>query len=100
MRANTVGTRTGDDVTATLLDMLAELTSHATATHPATGPARIDRIAVLERLRGALAAAQHTEMVAFARDQVEQQITRIETGRLDPATSLIWRRNGRVIAST
>lgn len=34
---------------------------------------RIDRIATLERLRSAAAAAQYVEMVAFARSQVEAQ---------------------------
>ncbi|WP_433800334.1 DUF222 domain-containing protein [Actinomycetospora sp. CA-084318] len=48
------------------------------------GAACIDRIAVLERARAALAAAQHTAMVAFGRAQVEQQLDQIATGRLDP----------------
>jgi hypothetical protein len=43
---------------------------------------RIDRIAAFEQLRGALAAAQQAEMVAFARSQVEAQIA---DDRLDPA---------------
>lgn len=42
----------------------------------------IDRIALLERLRAVVAAAQHAEIVAFARAQVEFQIA---TGALDPA---------------
>ena len=89
-----------DGVVAELAAMLVRLT--ALAAEP-TGPvrgteavgkavgdaARIDRIALLEQLRGALAAAQHTEMVAFARSQVEAQIA---DGTLDP------RRVGRGIA--
>ncbi len=38
----------------------------------------------MEQLRSALAAAQHAEMVAFGRDQVEEQIALVEAGRLDP----------------
>jgi len=79
-----------DAVTATLLGDLARYTRYAT--HPDTtvpgaaglpGAAlaggavpdavRIDRIAALERIRAALAAVQHVEMVAFARSQVEAQ---------------------------
>ena len=48
------------------------------------GAVRVDRIAVLEQLRAALAAAQHTEIVAFARAQVEEQKDLIAAGRLDP----------------
>ncbi len=39
---------------------------------------------MLEQLRAALAAAQHTEMVAFGRAQVEEQSEQIAAGRLDP----------------
>ncbi|WP_298798613.1 DUF222 domain-containing protein [Pseudonocardia sp. 73-21] len=73
-----------DDRTAALLCTLAQMTAHATDPGPATSAARIDRIAVLEQLRAALAAAQHAEMVAFGRQQVEEQIALVETGRLDP----------------
>ena len=54
--------------------MLARL--GALAADPAAGSDadRIDRIAVLEQLRGAVAAAQHAEIVAFARSQVEAHI--------------------------
>jgi len=38
----------------------------------------------MEQIRSALAAAQHAEMVAFGRHQVEQQIALVENGRLDP----------------
>ena len=73
-----------DDVTAELLTVLASLTAHATSPAPATGAARIDRIAVLEQIRAAVAAAQHAEMVEFGRAQVEEQIELIEADRLDP----------------
>jgi hypothetical protein len=84
MRSNLVGeggaeasTETSDEVVAELGVMLARL--GALAAQPTVGDdvddaARIDRIALLERLRAALAAAQHTEMVAFARSQVEAHI--------------------------
>ncbi|MDT7745266.1 MAG: hypothetical protein QOE59_4344, partial [Actinomycetota bacterium] len=35
-------------------------------------------------MRAALAAAQHTEMVAFARAQVDEQAELVTAGRLDP----------------
>jgi len=73
-----------DDRTTALLAALAALTAHATDPGPATSAARIDRIAVLEQMRAALAAAQHAEMVAFGRQQVEEQIALVEAGRLDP----------------
>ena len=49
-----------------------------------SGTEWIDRIAVLEQIRAAVAAAQHTGMVAFARAQVEEQKDLIAAGRLDP----------------
>ena len=51
--------------------MLARLGALAVEPAPGTDADRIDRIAAFEQLRGALAAAQHAEMVAFARSQVE-----------------------------
>ena len=39
---------------------------------------------MLEQMRSALAAAQHTEMVAFGRSQVAEQADLITAGRLDP----------------
>ena len=54
--------------------MLARLGVLAAAPEQASDAVRVDRIAVLERLRGAVAAAQHGEMVAFARSQVEAHI--------------------------
>lgn len=80
------GTDRGDAVLADLSGVLDRLSAHtaATATDPGvvSDAVRIDRIAVLERLRGAVAAAQNAETVAFARSQVEEQIAR---GDLDPA---------------
>ncbi len=81
----------GDAVSAELAAMLARLTELAGA-DPATvagaatagGAALVDRIAVLEQLRAALAAAQHTTMVAFGRAQVEEQAGLVAAGRLDP----------------
>jgi hypothetical protein len=73
----------GDAVTTELTAILARLTelAHAPVDDPAVAAAaRVDRIAVLEQLRAALAAAQHTEMVAFARAQVEEQEELIAAG--------------------
>ena len=39
---------------------------------------------MLEQLRAALAAAQHTAMVAFGRSQVDEQAELVAAGRLDP----------------
>src|ERR1700712_5996309 len=82
----------GDAVTAELTGVpprLAELadlpTDPASSADPAAGGAElVDRIAVLEQLRSALAAAQHTEMVGFGRSQVAEQADLITAGRLDP----------------
>ena len=73
-----------DAVTAALLAGLAQLSAHAADPGSADGAVRIDRIAAMERLRAVLAAAQHAEMVGFGRRQVEEQITLVEDGRLDP----------------
>ena len=77
----------GDAVTTELTAILARLGELANA--PLENPAveaavRVDRIAVLEQLRAALAAAQHTEMVAFARARVDEQGDLVAAGRLDP----------------
>ena len=81
----------GDAVSAELAAMLARLTELAGA-DPATvadaaaagGGELVDRITVLEQLRAALAAAQHTTMVAFGRAQVDEQAELVTAGRLDP----------------
>ncbi len=80
-----------DAVTAALLADLARHTHHATRPDLTAVPAavpgavRIDRIAALERIRSAVAAAQHGEMVAFARSQVEAHISQVGAGSPDPA---------------
>jgi hypothetical protein len=77
----------GDAVSTELTAMLARLGELADAPlDDPTAPraAWVDRIAVLEQLRAALAAAQHTAMVAFARIQVEEQAELVAAGRLDP----------------
>ncbi len=79
--------KVGDAVTAELTALLARLGELADAPleDPTVGGAvRIDRIAVLEQMRAALAAAQHTEMVAFGRAQVAEQAELVAAGRLDP----------------
>jgi hypothetical protein len=75
-----------DDVTATLLGTLADMAVHAADPGPATSATRIDRIAAMEQIRSALAAAQHAEMVAFGRQQVEEQIAQgVAVPRIAPA---------------
>ncbi len=70
-----------DVVAAELTALLARFGDLANDPRPGSAAARVDRLAVMERMRGALAAAQHSEMVAFARLQVEDQIA---DGTLDP----------------
>ena len=73
-------------VTAFAAD-LARYQQHATHPDPVadvSDAARIDRITVLEQLRAAIAAAQYTEMVAFARSQVELHLDRVGAAGLDP----------------
>src|SRR3954447_8009736 len=77
----------GDAVTSELAAMLARLGELADAPlddATVTSAARGDRIAVLEKVRAALAAAQHTEMVAFGRTRVDEQAELVAAGRLDP----------------
>ena len=64
-----------DPVTAELSALLARLGE--LALHPAetTDTARIDSITILERIKAAAAAAQFERMVAFARSQVDLQLT-------------------------
>ena len=74
-------------VSLELTAILARLTELADLTaEPAAddGAELVDRIAVLEKARAALAAAQHTAMVAFGRAQVEEQAELVAAGRLDP----------------
>ncbi|MEJ2871676.1 DUF222 domain-containing protein [Actinomycetospora sp. OC33-EN08] len=78
------GDAVSDELTA-LLTRLSELAD--LSTDPACGitdAARIDRIALLEQTRTALAAAQHTEMVAFAKAHVEAQADLVAAHELDP----------------
>jgi hypothetical protein len=66
---------TADEITAELAAVLARFTALAEEPEDdAADGARIDRIALLERIRAATAAAQHTQMVRFARSQVEAHI--------------------------
>ncbi|MDL5157213.1 DUF222 domain-containing protein [Actinomycetospora termitidis] len=64
-----------------LLARLGELADHPA---PADDAEWVDRIAVLEQLRSAVAAAQHTAMVGFATAQVEAQAALLADGKLDP----------------
>jgi hypothetical protein len=72
-----------DPTTAEMTALLTRLGALARAARPGSDAARIDRIAVMERVRAALAATQHAEMVAFARSQVEAHIA---NDTLDPRT--------------
>ncbi|WP_433800730.1 DUF222 domain-containing protein [Actinomycetospora sp. CA-084318] len=67
-----------------LLTRLAELAELPTDPESDGGAACIDRIALLERARSVVAAAQHTAIVSFGRAQVEEQIELVAQGRLDP----------------
>jgi hypothetical protein len=81
------GDGAGDAVSAELTAILVRLGELADAVvdDPTVGGAvRIDRIGVLEQIRAGVAAAQHTEMVAFGRTQVEEQAELVAAGRLDP----------------
>ncbi|MFC5063689.1 DUF222 domain-containing protein [Actinomycetospora atypica] len=78
-----VGEAVSDELTA-LLARLGELADLPTDPVADGGVALVDQIACLERLRGAVAAAQHTAMVTFARSQVELQATQVAAGQLDP----------------
>jgi len=69
---------------AAVLARLSELAQAPTDSPDVPGAAWVDRIAVLEQMRAALAAAQHTAMVAFGRAQVDEQAEQIAAGRLDP----------------
>ena len=74
----------GDAVSAELAVLLARLGELAESAAVDDGAELVDRIAVLEKVRSAVAAAQHTAMVGFARTQVEEQAELIAAGRLDP----------------
>ncbi len=63
----------GDPVVGYLSEMLVALGGLAAGTGPADDAARVDRIAALERLKAAAAAAQATEILRFARSQVSRQ---------------------------
>jgi hypothetical protein len=80
-------TEVGDAVAAELTAVLArlgELAEGPVDDPTVTAAVRVDRIAVLEQLRAGVAAAQHTEMVAFARARVDEQGELVAAGRLDP----------------
>ena len=83
MSSNEVVDPVSVELTA-LLARLAELAELPTDPTSDGGAACVDRIAVLEKLRSAVAAAQHTAIVAFGRAQVEAQIELVAEGRLDP----------------
>ncbi len=80
MRSNEVN-EPADPVVAEVAALVARLAKLSAV--PGSDTDRIDRIAAFERARGAVAAAQQAEMVAFARSQVEAHIA---DGTLDPKT--------------
>ena len=63
----------GDAVTGWLGEVLTGLSGLAAGTVAVDDPTRIDRIALLERVKAAAAAAQCAEVVGFARSQVAAQ---------------------------
>jgi hypothetical protein len=62
-----------DPVTLWMDEILAALGALAFATDPVDDPARIDRIALAEKIKAALEAVQANEMVAFGKSQVAEQ---------------------------
>src|SRR3954468_8977361 len=85
MSSNT-GVGAGDAATTELAAILARLGELADLPldDPAGAAVLVDRIAVIEKVRAALAAAQHTSMVAFGRARVAEQAELVAAGRLDP----------------
>ncbi|WP_051085788.1 DUF222 domain-containing protein [Actinomycetospora chiangmaiensis] len=83
MSSNEVVDAVSEELTA-LLARLGELAELPTDPAGDGGAACVDRIALLEQARAALAAAQHTAIVTFGRTQVEEQVEQIADGRLDP----------------
>ncbi len=75
-----------DAVTAELAALLDRLTLLADGPSTSADPARVDQITLLERIKAAAAAAQHTVLVAFARSQVDTHTAQIAAGRLRPDT--------------
>ena len=63
----------GDGVTGWLAEVLAKVGGLAAGGDSVGDAVRIDRIAVLERIKASAAAAQAAEIVAFGRSQVEAQ---------------------------
>jgi hypothetical protein len=63
----------GDAVLAWLSGVLAGVGGVVDATGPVEDGIRVDRISLLERIKGAVAAAQCAEIVRFARSQVAAQ---------------------------
>ncbi len=78
------GGGTADAVTAELAALLDRLTLLADGPSTSLDPARVDQITLLERVKAAAAAAQHTVLVAFARSQVDTHTAQIASGRLRP----------------
>ena len=66
-----------ESMTTELRVVLARLGDLAVHDVPAGDAARIDRIALLERVKAAAAAAQHEQMVAFAWSHVAQQESQV-----------------------
>jgi hypothetical protein len=71
-----VATSSEDPLTARMEQMLADLAAAVDDAGPTTDAVRIDRIAALERLRAATAAAQAAECVRFAQSQSAEQLAR------------------------
>jgi hypothetical protein len=65
--------------------MLAQVADLATRPEPVTHAGWVDRIAALERLKAAVAAAQNAQIIGFARAEVEQHLDQVGVGGLDPA---------------
>jgi Domain of unknown function (DUF222) len=78
-----VGLASGDAVLGYLSEVLTAIGGLSDGTIRVDDAVRIDRIAVLEKIKAAAAAAQAAEIVAFARSQVaDQQQARVNYHRL------------------
>ena len=68
-----VGSADGDAIIGYLSEVLTAVGGIASGTGRAMAATRVDRIALLEKVKAAVAAAQAAEIVAFARSQVAMQ---------------------------
>jgi hypothetical protein len=85
MESSTAPRDTTDPVAGDVASMLARVADLAARPEPATRAGWIDRIAALERLKAAVAAAQNAQIIGFGRAEVEHHLAHVGVGALDPA---------------